>query len=163
MSSLIANPPLVRTTPPDDPAPLGTLQAGEFWPVIDLAKLRAALVADGTATVGRLEHAATEALAMTVDQLTAWAATQQAAGHATLAAVPCAKINGEPMHVQRFRRAVYAYTMASLLTRYASTSATGRSDDAADLRDTQAEQHARDGIWAVRDIAGTGRMACELI
>lgn len=163
MSSLIANPPLVRTTPPEDPAPLGTLQAGPFWPVIDLAALRAALVADGTVTAARLEHAATEGLAMTVDQLTKWAAGQEAAGRATLADVPCAKINGEPMHVQRFRRAVYAYTQASLMTRYASTTATGRSDDAAALREAQAEQHARDAIWAVRDITGTGRMACELI
>lgn len=163
MSSLIANPPLVRTTPPDDPAPLGTLQAGEFWPAIDLAKLRAALVTDGTVTPGRLEHAATEALAMTVDQLSAWAATQEAAGRSTLAAVPCGLINGEPMHVQRFRRAVYAYTQTSLMTRYASTTATGRSDDAAAVRDAQAEQHARDALWAVRDITGTGRMACELI
>lgn len=163
MSSLIANPPTVRTTPPSDPAPLGTLQAGAFWPAIDLAHLRAALVVDGTATAERLQHAATEALAMTVDQLTAWAARQQAAGHDTLAAVPAPAINGESVQVQRFRRAVYAYTQAALLTRYAATSATGRSDDAAALRDAQAEQHARDALWAVRDIAGTGRMACELI
>lgn len=163
MSSLIANPPLVRTTPPNDPAPLGSLQAGPFWPVIDLAQLRAALVLDGSVTAGRLEHAAAEALAITVDQLTAWAAKQEQAGRATLAEVPCTQINGEPVHVYRFRRAVYAYTGANLLIRYAATSATGRSDDAAQLRDAQAEQHARDALWAVCDIQGTGRMACELI
>lgn len=163
MSSLIVNPPLVRTTPPTDPAPLGVLQAGAFWPAIDLAHLRATLVADGTVTPDRLEHAAAEALAMTLDQLKGWAAKQQAAGHATLADVPAEQINAESVHVQRFRRAVYAYTQAGLLTRYAATSATGRSDDAAELRDRQAEQHARDALWAVRDITGTGRMACELI
>lgn len=163
MSSLIAAPPLVLTQPANVPAPTGTLQAGPFWPAIELAPLTAALVVDGTVTQGRLEHAAVDALATTVQQLQAWADKQQAAGHATLADVPAQTINSESVLVLRFRRAVYSYTQASLLQRYASTSATGRSDAAAELRDEQAGQHARDAIWAVRDITGSGRMAVELI
>jgi hypothetical protein len=166
MSLIAAAPPLVRTTPPEDPAPLGTLRADDaFWPAIDLAELRAALRLDGTVTAERLRHAATEALAHAMDELAAWAAVQRLDGHPTLADVPARRIDGRSVQVQRFMRAICGMTHASLLERYADYDSTGRARKSHDepLRDAQAEQHRRDARWAIRDLLGLSRTTVELI
>lgn len=166
MSLIAAAPPLVRTTPPQDPAPLGTLQAGDaFWPAIDLAELRDTQRLDGTVNAARLQHAATEALAHTMAELSTWAAVQQLDGHATLADVPAPSINSTSVQVLRFRRAVYSLAHANLLERYADYDSTGRArkDDEDATRNLQAEQHRRDARWAIRDILGLSRTAVELI
>lgn len=164
MSFLIANaPPIVRTTPPDNPAPLGTLSAGGFWPAIDLAKLREAIALDGTVTAARMVHAATDAMASVIDELGAWASTQQARGHETLALVPALAINDVSVHVTRFERAVYAYAKANLIERYADADATGRAERGEPGRRLQADEYRRDGLHALRDMLGVPRMTSELI
>ncbi len=164
MSFLIANaPPVVRTTPPDNPAPLGTLSVREFWPVIDLAKLREAIALDGSVTAARITHAATDALASVIDELTAWSIDQQAAGHDTLASVPAIAINGASVQISRFERAVYAYAKANLIERYADADATGRAERGEPGRRLQADEYRRDGLHALRDILGVSRMTSELI
>jgi len=165
MSLIAASPPLVRTTPPGDPAPLGTVSAGAWWPVIDLAALRDAMRLDGTITAQRLTPAVQEAVATTVDLLSAWAASREEEGRASLADVPALKIDGESIHVQRFRRAVYCHAKANLIERYSDYDTTGRArkDDQEDSRDAQAEQYRRDASWSVRDILGVTRLAVELI
>jgi len=163
MSLIASGPPLVVTTPSEDPSPLGTLNAGPFWPVIDLAKLRDTVSLDGAVTAARLTHAATSALSSVVQDLATWWATQAAAGHATLADVPALAINGHSVKVGQFETAVYALTRASLLERYAGIEATGRANDGAEIRAAQANELRRDAFWAVRDIQGTARMTSELI
>ncbi len=165
MSLIAAAPPLVRTTPPSDPAPLGTVTAGAWWPEIDMAALRDAMRLDGTITAQRLQPAVQEALATTIDLLGTWQATRVAEGHASLAVVPVLQIDGESVHVQRFRRAVYCHAKANLLERYSDydTTGRGRKEDQEEARDAQAEQNRRDATWAVRDILGTTRLTVALI
>lgn len=165
MSLIAAAPPLVRTTPPSDPAPLGTVTAGEWWPEIDLAKLRDAMRIDGTVTPHRLLPAVQEALATTIELLGTWKVARQAEGHTSLAGVPALRIDEESVHVQRFRRAVYCHAKANLIERYSDYDTTGRArkDDQEETRDGQAEQHRRDATWAVRDILGATRLTVELI
>ncbi|QKV52653.1 head completion/stabilization protein [Comamonas antarctica] len=164
MTFLIANgPPIVRTSPPEDPAPLGTLSAGGFWPEIDLAKLRADVAIDGVVTAARLEHAATDALANVLDELGPWAMAQQATGYATLASVPADAINGVSVQVRRFERAVYAYAKANITERYADADATGRAERGDAGRRLSADDYRRDGLHALRDILGVSRMTSELI
>lgn len=164
MSFLIANaPPVVRTTPPENPAPLGTLSAGGFWPVIDLAKLREAIALDGSVTAARITHAATDALAGVIDELAAWSLAQQTAGHDTLASVPAVAINGASVQLSRFERAVYSYAKANLIERYADADATGRAERGEPGRRLQADEYRRDGLHALRDILGVSRMTSELI
>lgn len=165
MSLIAAAPPLVRTTPPSDPAPLGTVNAGAWWPVVDLAALRDAMRIDATVTPPRLLTAVQEALATTVGLLSAWGSKRQDEGHASLAVVPALQIGGESVNVQRFRRAVYCHAKANLLERYSDIDTTGRErrKDQDDARDNQAEQHRRDATWAVRDILGHTRLTVELI
>ena len=165
MTLIAAAPPLVRTTPPNDPAPLGTVSAGAWWPTIDLAALRDAMRLDGAITPQRLLPAVQEAVATTVGLLANWALARQDEGRASLAAVPALQIDGESSHVQRFRRAVYCHAKANLIERYSDYDTTGRArkDDQEETRETQAEQHRRDATWAVRDILGTTRVSVELI
>lgn len=155
--------PVIVADPPSAPAPQGQLSAGAFWPVIELAELRAAVAVDASVTASRLEHATTEALATVIDQLAAWAAVHQGAGVGSLAGVPGLAINGTSVHVQRFLRAVYAYAKANLAERYADADATARAERGEDGRRTQAEEYRRDGLHAVRDILGVPRMTSELI
>ncbi len=165
MSLIAAAPPLVRTTPPRDPAPLGKVSAGPWWPEIDLAALRDAMRLDGTITPQRLLPAVQEAVAATIGQLAAWAKTREDEGHASLAAVPALQIDGESINVQRFRRAVHCHAKANLLERYSDYDTTGRErgKDQGEARDDQAEHHRRDATWAVRDILGASRLTVELI
>jgi hypothetical protein len=165
MSLIAAAPNLVRTTPPSDPAPLGTVSAGAWWPTIDLAALRDAMRLDGTITPQRLLPAVQEAVATTVGLLHAWAQSRQDEGHATLAAVPALQVDNESVNVQRYRRAVYCHAKANLIERYSDYDTTGRArkDDQEDSRDDQAEQYRRDATWAVRDILGVTRLNVELI
>lgn len=165
MTLIAAAPPLVRTTPPNDPAPLGTVSAGAWWPTIDLAALRDAMRLDGAITPQRLLPSVQEAVATTVGILAAWALARQDEGRASLAAVPALQVDGESIHVQRFRRAVYCHAKANLIERYSDYDTTGRArkDDQEETRENQAEQYRRDATWAVRDILGTTRVSVELI
>ncbi|XXQ53587.1 head completion/stabilization protein [Xenophilus aerolatus] len=166
MTLIAAAPPLVRTTPPTDPAPLGKVSAGEWWPDIDLAALRDAMRLDGTITPARLLHATQEAVASTIAALGDWAqARQQVDGRAKLEDVPAPQIDNESILVQRFRRAVYCHAKANLIERYSDYDTTGRErrKDQDDARADQAEQHRRDATWAIRDILGVPRLNVELI
>lgn len=165
MSLIAAAPPLVRTTPPSDPAPLGKVSAGAWWPEIDLAALRDAMRLDGTITPQRLLPAVQEAVAATIGQLAEWAKNREEEGHASLAAVPALKVDGESTNVQRFRRAVHCHAKANLIERYSDYDTTGRErrKDQDEAREDQAEHHRRDATWAVRDILGASRLTVELI
>ena len=165
MSLIATAPPLVRTTPPSDPAPLGEVSAGDWWPTVDLAALRDAMRLDGTITPQRLLPAVQEAVATTVGLLATWAQSRQDEGRASLAAVPALQVDGESVNVQRYRRAVYCHAKANLIERYSDYDTTGRArkDDQEESRETQAEQYRRDATWAVRDILGNTRLTVELI
>lgn len=162
--NMIANaPPIIVTDPPGKPPITGVLDAGAFWPHIELARLRDTVDVDGSVTAARLTHAASNALASVVLDLSAWAATQQAAGFAALSSVPAVAINGTSVNVLRFERAVYAYAKAELAQRYAGADATGRAERGDDGRELQASDYRADALSAVRDILGVARFESELI
>lgn len=162
--NMIANaPPIIVTDPPGKPPITGVLDAGAFWPHIELARLRDTVDVDGSVTAARLTHAASNALASVVLDLSAWAATQQAAGFAALSSVPAVAINGTSVNVLRFERAVYAYAKAELAQRYAGADATGRAERSDDGRELQASDYRADALSAVRDILGVARFESELI
>lgn len=141
------------------PAPLAN---DGFFPGIDLAHLRAVQRLDGTVTHERLAHETVEAMLAVNAELAAWRATQQAAGHTTLADVPAATADGASALVQRYRRAVYCLAHASLLERYRNFDATGaRPETASEL--PGADELRRDARWAVRDILGMARSTVALI
>lgn len=162
--TMIANaPPIIVTDPPSKPPITGVLDAGSFWPHIDLAKLRDSVDVDGSVTAARLTHAAANALASVIKDLSNWAAAQAAAGFDALSSVPAIAINGTSVNVLCFERAVYAYAKADLIERYAGADATGRTEPGDERRELQASDYRADALRAVRDILGVARMESELI
>lgn len=162
--TMIANaPPIIVTDPPSKPPITGVLDAGSFWPHIDLAKLRDSVDVDGSVTAARLTHAAANALASVIKDLSNWAAAQAAAGFDALSSVPAIAINGSSVNVLCFERAVYAYAKADLIERYAGADATGRTEPGDERRELQASDYRADALRAVRDILGVARMESELI
>lgn len=108
--SLIARPRVnsadTDTTDTDDGDAM--VSAGDFWPAISLHEIRLASRIPGRTTTTRLLHAATEAVAHVIAELELWKRERMAEGAASLADVPATQVNGESVHVHRYRRAVFA-------------------------------------------------------
>ncbi|CAE1144993.1 head completion/stabilization protein [Serratia rubidaea] len=139
------------------------INAGSFWPEIALRNIRVEMRINGAVTTSRLKHAAIEALAHVVEQLTTWQAHQKEAGFARLDEVPATAINGESIKVIRFRRAVYSLTRALLIENYRDVDSTGDAGEkhAAGLT-LQAADLWRDVRWAIADIQGNVRSLAEV-
>ncbi|KFB99465.1 putative phage protein [Trabulsiella guamensis ATCC 49490] len=138
------------------------VSAGAFWPVISLHDLRLAARITGGITTSRLMHAATEAVAHVIDQLSDWQTEQEQAGYATLQDVPATQINDESRKVHSFRRAVYAITRAFVLEGYRDVDTTAKGDRVADAMDMQRDELWRDARWSIADIRGVRRVYAEL-
>lgn len=154
--------------PPDRPAsvsPVGaeTIAIDGWFPSIDLKDLRDAMRLDGTVTQERLRPAVLDAIASVNDDLRSWQIAQRAAGHAVLASVPTARIDGVSANVLRYRRAVYNLTRADLTEQYRAYDATkSGGQHAEDLEATICESR-RNVRWALNDIRGIPRSTIELI
>lgn len=151
------------TTIPAAATPEAPIAAGAFWPVIDPAQIRAAQRIDGTVTSERLREALIEAVASTITQLDAWSTLQIDSGYDALAEVPCAEVDGEPIHVHRFRRAVGCLAKSSVLERYRDYDTSTQGDRKADATEPGIDDLRRDAAWAIADIQGRGRTVVELI
>lgn len=134
-----------------------------FWPSINLEAMRAALRIDSSVTPARLETAVIAAAIGVNRELAKWRATQQAAGHATLADVPGEQINDICEFVHLYTRAIQAAAGAEVCERYRSYDSTSSGDkNAADLQ-INIDDYRRDQRWAIRDLLGVGRTTIELI
>jgi hypothetical protein len=144
------------------PAP-ATLHNGDFWPGIELDDLRASLRIDASVTDARLEVAAVAAMLSVNQELKAWRLAQQAAGHATLAAVPGESVHGQSQYQHLYRRAVFSATGAEVCERYRSYDTTGAGDRKAEDLQFNVDDYRRDQRWAVRDILGHARTTVVLL
>ncbi|WP_054285655.1 head completion/stabilization protein [Gulbenkiania mobilis] len=139
------------------------IRSGSFWPELDPVAARAAMRLDGTVTAERLRGALIEAIASVTGQLADWRRAQQAAGYASLDAIPAEEIDGTSILVQRWQRAVQCTAAANLTERYRSFDATAAGDKKADELDTTVDDLRRDSRWAISDILGLPRNTIELI
>ena len=138
-----------------------------WFPDILPADLRATCRLDGTVTTARLHHALLSAMASVNAELAEWAATQQRAGHGTLADVPAPAIGGETVKVQQYRRAVYAAVQADMAEAYREIDVTpqsaGKAARVTDKIDLKVDEHRRNMRWAISDILGRRRSTVDLI
>jgi len=141
----------------------GHINTDPFWPSIDLEQLRARLRIDNSVTPARLETAVIAAAINLNRELKSWKATQQAAGHATLADVPDDKINDVSVQAHLYRRAIEAGTGAEVCERYRDYSATNAGNSKAEETMPTIDDYRRDLRWAVRDFLGLSRTTVELI
>jgi len=134
-----------------------------FFPDIDVDTATEAMRQDGTVTAERLRGALVEAALSVNADLAMWRAEQQAAGYATLVAVPAAQIDGKSAHAHRYLRAVYCEARAGLIERYRDYDATAAGDRKAEALMQAVEDLRRDARWAASDIVGRPRSTVELI
>lgn len=156
--AFVANPPA------DDSIADATVACGPFWPDIDLNDLRAKMRIGGTSIPAERLREAAEAAALTaLNDLTDWQAAQVSAGYATLTSVPAPAIGGVTRLTLAWRRAVYAYAAADLTETHRDLSATPTGATRGEEVMLSADDHRRNGLFAVRDILGVNRVASELI
>lgn len=134
-----------------------------FWPAIDLEQYRAAMRQDGTLTPVRVREAALNAMREVNARLAVWRQAQESAGYLALDAVPAERLDGESLHVQHYRRAVFCLMQASLTERFRSIEATGIGQRRAETLDSTVDDLRRDASWAINDIQGRQRMTIALI
>lgn len=140
------------------------ITSSTFWPEIDPAQIREDQRIDNTITPARLRGALIEAIATTNDALAGWRTTQQLLnGHAELAVVPAEEIDETSILVHRYRRAVGCLAKALLLERLRDFDATGKGDKKTEGLTDPIDDHRRDHLNAIADIAGRPRTTVELI
>ena len=144
----------------------GVIISREFWPVVDLAKMREAARIDNTVTAERLYYSAAAAVIYVNKQLADYKAARQAAGQTALANAAqgsVEQINGISAAEHHYLRAVYSYTKADLLETYADYDATGQTATRAEAKQQQAEDYRREAHAAIADLQGRRRVDSELI
>lgn len=153
MTGIIASPP----QPASPPASVVAADGG-FWPGVDVNGLRAALrLGDGVVTHERLVGAIEGALAGLMLELRPWRALQIAAGAATLDAVePEAQLNGDPMAVALWARAVRFRTAAEISDAYADLTATDEGGQRGAERRVVADDYRRMATAAERHLTRLG-------
>lgn len=152
----------IVTAPAAEPAE-DTIVSGPFWPDVVPSEIREAQRIDNTVPPARLRMAIIEAIATTNSALRAWRAEQVDLGAKTLADVEADAIDGESIHIHRYRRAVGCLTKALLLERYRDFDATGKGDRKADALIDPIDDCRRDHLAAIADIVGRPRTTVELI
>jgi len=141
----------------------GHINTDPFWPSIDLDDLRATLRIDSSVTPARLETAVISAAINLNRELSDWRAAQQAAGYATLEAVPGNRIKDVSVKAHLYRRAIEAGTGAEVCERFRDYSATNTGNNKAEEVAPTIDDYRRDLRWAVRDFLGKSRTTVELI
>ena len=150
------------STPPAPASPNGsTVATGDWWPDVDVNKVRSGVNLGGTTIAhDRLVLAIAFAVIEVTDQLAQWQADQIEAGKADLAAVdPDNTVNGEPRPVALFLRAVTMLAAAELADRHLDLTATREGTDREEERRRMADDFRRSATRAIRAITGdTGTM-----
>lgn len=141
----------------------GHINTDPFWPSIDLDSLRATLRIDASVTPARLETAVISAAINLNRELSDWRAAQQAAGYATLDAVPGDRIQDVSVKAHLYRRAIEAGTGAEVCERFRDYSATNTGNNKAEEVAPTIDDYRRDLRWAVRDFLEKSRTTVELI
>lgn len=147
------------------PAPAGEriITNAGFWPDIDLNHLVANLRLGDTVAAPRLETAAINAMQSVNQELQLYRQKQQAAGFAAASLVPDEQIEGEPLVIHNYRRAVYCSVGAELAERYRGSDTTSTGNGHADALTPSIDEYRRDARWAISDILGISRSTIELI
>ncbi|MDO5058788.1 MAG: head completion/stabilization protein [Neisseria sp.] len=142
-----------------------TVSLGSFYPEITLSQIRDQMRIDSNISDGRLYHSAAEAALLVAGQLAAFQTAALQRGCTTLAqaASEMPHLNGKTAAEYRFARAVMSYTKALLLEKYADTDATGKTGTRFEAKQEQAEDHRRNGHFAIADLLGRRRCDAELI
>ena len=160
MAGFISNPPNSIASPP---APSNDVEGDGFYPGLKLADFREATRLPEQVTNLRLRESVTAAIVTVTRDLAAWKLAKIADGIEALEGASTGTVGGEPDTVFLYRRAVYAYAAADLVDTHHDISASIEGTERAEQRALSADEHRRNGLHAIRDLLGLGRIAVELI
>lgn len=155
----------VATPPAPASPPASVVEAdGTFWPAIDVNALRNALrLGDSVVSHERLTAAIEGSVASLMLELRAWRAAQEAAGAAALAEVdPTLHLNGDPIAVTLWNRAVRFAAAAEINDGYADLTATDEGGQRGAERRTVADDYRRQSITAVRQLSHLGTLLPDI-
>lgn len=147
---------LVIPAPKPSDADEQPIKNADFWPDVDLKKLRASLRYEGTVTAERLRQAVKTAISEVNNELDDYRRTQLVLGFATLAEVPADMVDGESIRLTHYQTAVCALTGAAIVERYRGYDANGTRK--AEEINLSADDYWRDARFSISKIAG--RSAC---
>lgn len=151
----------VTTHPAADGAPI---PCGSFFPAVDPAAMRLQMQRlDGSVSPQQLREALSNAIGTAITELAVWVADQQAAGYATLDAVPSVHVDGSSLKVLQWLRAVRCYAHAELTERLRDYDLTPKGQERADQLTPTVDNSRRDALWALADVRGLPRSTVELI
>lgn len=154
------------STPPAPASPSGSkVTTGDWWPDIDVNTVRARINLGGTTIAHeRLVAAITHGALETMTELADWQAARIFEGKAELAAVdPDNHIDGQPVLVVLFLRAVTMLAAAELADRHLDLTATREGIDRAEARVNMADDFRRSAVRAIRAIIGETGALVDLV
>lgn len=156
--------PLSSIPAPNSAVAPAVIPCGPFWPDLDLADLRAAFRIDTVVTDERLRDVARNAVLDIMRELEDWRRDQVAAGHSTLADVPCRhQVDGLSDYAVRWTRAIHSIIAADLADRQLGQSARSAGMDRLEELSADIDVHRRNVTYAVRDFLGRPRVIAEAI
>lgn len=149
--------------PASAPAPGAHINTDQFWPSIDIDKLRESLRIDSSVTPARLETAIIAAAISVNDELDTWRLAKLGEGITALADVPSMPVADTTKHLYLYLRAIEAATGAEVCERYRGYDTTASGSKNADDTDPTIDDYRRDQRWAIRDFLGKPRTTVELL
>lgn len=155
----------IVSTPPAPSSPDGALvTTPEFWPDIDINKLRAAIDLGGEIPHARLVPAVEEAAVFVMDELSAFQALAFSNGADDLASIdPDNQIGGSALLVMLFLSAITSQTAAVLADRHPDLTSTREGSDRGEQRRSMADGYRRNATRTIRQIKGQTGVMVELV
>lgn len=161
MSGFVSSAPSIAADNPGDDA---DVVLGDGWyPALSISGARDSMILPSVVTDRRIRDALRAAILSARRELKVWKAAHVAAGVAALADVDPETIDGEPVAVLLYQRAVYAFAGADLAETHNDITATAEGKTQAEGRVLSADEHRRNATHAIRDLLGVTRTAVELL
>lgn len=167
MSGFTFNPPNTDTAPPAQAPAADVVNAGGWWPSINITGVRQAVDLNTKVTPERIRDAVRQAIVDLASEpaMAKWQADQITAGHAKLEDVPARgiSVDGQTDFALRWTRAVYSLVAADLGERLLGQGLTGTGADRAEALGAEVGLHQRNVAHAVRDFLGRPRIRARMI
>ena len=156
---------IVFTDTDDSPSDVpDAIASTAFWPEISIKQYRATMNVDKTVADIRVKAALINGIATTNAELKGFRLAALQTGITKLADIAADEvIDGETLHSQNYRRAVFNFAHVDVLEQYATFAATDASSTRADAKQVQADDYRRNAYYAIADILGRQRCDSELI
>ncbi|WP_439450322.1 head completion/stabilization protein [Stenotrophomonas sp. ATs4] len=155
MSSFVANAsPIAKQS---------NVNAGAFWPEIDLVSLREAIRVAGDMPASRMRSTVVSDVMDVMRGLETWQAGKDTVGYTALADVPAQVVDGSVRRGHLFLRAVGCATTVELHERYRSFDATAQGNQRAEELTPTIDEIRRYLRNAICDLQGMPRVTVELV